>query len=66
MKVKVFTREIIFCQVHAQMNSKIIRRELKYKQNVNITLIHILIIIVNSSYKMFCIDEKRRINNNVL
>lgn len=39
MKVKIFIREIIFCQVHAHMNSKIILPELKYKQNVNITLI---------------------------
>ena len=66
MKVKIFIREIIFCQVHAQMNSKIIPLELKYKQSVNITLIHILIIILNSSYRIFSTDEKCRINNNML
>ena len=31
------------------MNSKIILLELKYKQNVNISLIHIVVMILNSS-----------------
>lgn len=64
MKVKIFIREIMFCQVHAHMNSKIILLELQYKQDVNITLIHVLIIILNS-YKMFCMCEKFRISSNI-